>query len=160
MLALPARASFLALALLPAALVVGTADAANVHALGPTAFAYSDTSISIPVYSLTALDQPTVINCTNSAGCTVELDPSVTIRQVGSSNPNLWQIMGKIDGADFYGASVPAGETLPDGEDSTVTTKQYQYVLYGKHTVQTFVISYDYNAVVDYYGLAYRTYRP
>jgi hypothetical protein len=111
MFGLSARASLLALALLP--LAAGAADAANVHTLGPTAFAYSDTSVSIPVYSLTALDQPTVINCTNAAGCTVELDATVAIRQIGSTNRNLWQIMGKIDGAYFYGASAPPAKLSP-----------------------------------------------
>lgn len=160
MFGLSTRAAFPALALLAAFLAAGAADAANVHTLGPTAFAYSETPITIPVYTVTALDQPTTIDCVEQYGCTIELDATIAMRQTGSTGPNLWRIIGKIDGTDFYGAATNAGETLPDGQDSTVTTKQYQYVLPGKHTVQTSVISFDYNAVVDYYGLAYRTYRP
>jgi hypothetical protein len=127
--------------------------------LDTTAFAYSNHAVSLPAFTFTALGSQPTMTCTNVDGCTIELDATVTIRQT-SEGQNAWALLGIVDNAYMTGPSETAGDTLTDGNDSTVSQKQYLAVAAGTHTVKTYAISLHSSAVVDYYGLAYRVYSP
>jgi hypothetical protein len=106
-----------------------------------------------------ALDSPTTIKCPffPPGGCTLEIEQSVAVGGVDSTG-NWWGPFVKVDGS-FTSYSPPVGETPTDYSFVLATSNQSTTLTPGKHTVQSFVYSYD-GLHVDSYHITYRVYAP
>jgi hypothetical protein len=105
-----------------------------------------------------ALDSPTTIKCPFHEGCTLEIEQSVDAGGVTSSD-NWWGPFVELDGAIIYAYFVPVGETPTDESFVLVTSNQSTPLTCGKHTVQSFVYSFD-GLYIWAYHINYRVYVP
>ena len=106
----------------------------------------------------TAIDGPVTINCSNAAGCTVEV---INTAEVGgnSASSNQWAICNQLDGSYTgictYQATLPTNATYLTG-----TFNNTMSLSAGTHTVQSFAFTSSGGATLAQYSNAYHLYRP
>ncbi|MGD0191870.1 MAG: hypothetical protein ABSD74_14110 [Rhizomicrobium sp.] len=84
-----------------------------------------------------AVDTPQTINCTNAAGCTIEIDSMVG---VGYGDDGQWGICAVVDGAHVTTPPCFNQGSLTDYGIVTGNSRQNAQVSMGTHTVQTDVL--------------------
>jgi hypothetical protein len=102
-----------------------------------------------------AVDKPTTIKCP-WPGCTLEIEQTA---QVGDEDytTNGWGLGVLIDGTTWLYTSV--GDVPSDGNFAVGTSDQSTPLTPGKHTVQSFIWSYD-GLYLGAYHMNYRVYVP
>jgi len=102
------------------------------------------------------VDTPQAINCTNTSGCTIEIDAMVG---VGYGNYGSWGICAVVDGAPVTTPPCWNQSTIPDNGFVTGNSRQNAQVSMGMHTVQTEVLVLG-NAYLENWQSDYILYTP
>ncbi len=83
------------------------------------------------------VDTPQTINCTNAAGCTIEIDAMVG---VGYGDNSDWGICAVVDGAPVSTPPCWNQSLIPYQSFITGNSRQNAQISMGTHTVQTEVL--------------------
>lgn len=93
----------------------------------------NETGIDLP-FGFDNVDDPTSINCTNAAGCVIQIVASSQVRS--DLDGTLWAICSLVDG-EYANPGCGYQGQLDTGIYATGTSQMNYQVTQGKHTVQT-----------------------
>jgi hypothetical protein len=106
-----------------------------------------------PVKNGSKIDKPVIINCKSAAGCTVEIDATVTIG--GATASDGWEICATVDNMYITSPSCWSQGSFPANGVVTGSSRQSVQFPEGKHTFLTKVLVPTSDARVKSYSIDY-----